>query len=493
MGHDRQVDLAVDLSQRTGRTDAIYRALHGALTTGRVPAGERLPSTRDLATRPRGVARDASPPRTSGWSPRASSARGSAPARSSPTARERHADSCRQRRPGALRPRAGWRWTAHAGERRRGRRRPTTSASASPTPSCSRSTPGAGCWPPSCGCGANSPGTYAEPAGHLGLRQAVARYVAARRGRCAPRPDDVVVTNGTQQALDLIARVLLEPGDVVAVEDPGYPPARDLFASLGARVVRCPVDAEGLVVDAAAGPARGSSTSRRRTSSRWACRCRCARRRGAARRGRSGTARRSSRTTTTASSGSPPAAGAAAEPRPPPAGCSTSARSRRRCCPRCGSASSWRRRRCGPPCARRGSSATGTGRSRPRRRWPGSWTRACSPGTSARPLGVYAARHEAIVLDDTGGLADRLELVPSSAGLHVCAADCPADDAGGPRPWSRAPDRRSVAVESLAAYSREVPSRDGIRARLRRGALEHGAGRASSLRRRPLRRLTAAS
>jgi GntR family transcriptional regulator/MocR family aminotransferase len=44
--------------------------------------------------------------------------------------------------------------------------------------------------------------------------------------------------------------VLLRPGDVVAVEEPGYPPVRDLFRSLGATVVGVPVDAEGLVVDA---------------------------------------------------------------------------------------------------------------------------------------------------------------------------------------------------------------------------------------------------
>jgi GntR family transcriptional regulator/MocR family aminotransferase len=66
--------------------------------------------------------------------------------------------------------------------------------------------------------------------------------------------DDVVVTQGAQQALDLIGRVLIEPGDVVAVEEPGYPPARTLFHTLGARVAGVPVDADGL--DVAALPAR---------------------------------------------------------------------------------------------------------------------------------------------------------------------------------------------------------------------------------------------
>jgi GntR family transcriptional regulator/MocR family aminotransferase len=58
----------------------------------------------------------------------------------------------------------------------------------------------------------------------------------------------VIVTQGAQQALDLIGRVVLDPGDTVAVEEPGYPPARSLFRTLGARVVGVPVDDEGLVI-----------------------------------------------------------------------------------------------------------------------------------------------------------------------------------------------------------------------------------------------------
>ena len=59
----------------------------------------------------------------------------------------------------------------------------------------------------------------------------------------------MLVTQGAQQALDLIARVVVRPGDVVAVEDPGYPPARAAFASLGATVIGVPVDAQGLVTE----------------------------------------------------------------------------------------------------------------------------------------------------------------------------------------------------------------------------------------------------
>jgi GntR family transcriptional regulator / MocR family aminotransferase len=90
---------------------------------------------------------------------------------------------------------------------------------------------------------------YAEPGGHEGLRAEIARFVGVGRSVQAVA-DDVVVTSGAQQAIDLIGRVLVTPGDVVAVEEPGYPPVRALLTSLGARVVGVPVDEEGLVVEA---------------------------------------------------------------------------------------------------------------------------------------------------------------------------------------------------------------------------------------------------
>jgi GntR family transcriptional regulator/MocR family aminotransferase len=92
-------------------------------------------------------------------------------------------------------------------------------------------------------------GVYENPAGNCDLRTAIARHIGISRSVSAS-PDDVIVTNGTQQALDIIARVLLEPGDVVAVEKPGYVPPKDLFKALGARVIGVPVDNEGLVVEA---------------------------------------------------------------------------------------------------------------------------------------------------------------------------------------------------------------------------------------------------
>ncbi|TDD66255.1 PLP-dependent aminotransferase family protein [Actinomadura rubrisoli] len=95
----------------------------------------------------------------------------------------------------------------------------------------------------------DDPAAAGDPAGLRGLREAIARHVGVSRSVRAGA-DDVVVTSGIQQALDLIVRVLLEPGDVVAVEDPGYPPAVMLLRAAGMRVVGVPVDAEGLRVDA---------------------------------------------------------------------------------------------------------------------------------------------------------------------------------------------------------------------------------------------------
>jgi GntR family transcriptional regulator/MocR family aminotransferase len=63
-------------------------------------------------------------------------------------------------------------------------------------------------------------------------------------------PDDVIVTNGAQQAFDLIARVLLRRGSTVALENPGYPMVRILMESMEANVVSVPIDEHGLVVDA---------------------------------------------------------------------------------------------------------------------------------------------------------------------------------------------------------------------------------------------------
>jgi GntR family transcriptional regulator/MocR family aminotransferase len=99
----------------------------------------------------------------------------------------------------------------------------------------------------------NRPPSFRSAQGSQGnyhLRQAVTGHVAVTRA-IACQAGDVLVTAGAQQAFDLLARVLVVPGQtVVAVEDPGYPPLRAAFVAAGARVVPVPVDESGLVVDA---------------------------------------------------------------------------------------------------------------------------------------------------------------------------------------------------------------------------------------------------
>jgi GntR family transcriptional regulator / MocR family aminotransferase len=86
---------------------------------------------------------------------------------------------------------------------------------------------------------------YGSPQGSPALRAALATYLGQARGvRCSP--DHIVIVSGSQQALDLTARVLLDRGDRVAVEEPGYEGARQAFRAVGARLVPAPVDAEGL-------------------------------------------------------------------------------------------------------------------------------------------------------------------------------------------------------------------------------------------------------
>jgi GntR family transcriptional regulator/MocR family aminotransferase len=89
-----------------------------------------------------------------------------------------------------------------------------------------------------------------DPLGEPALRDAIANYVTTSRGaHCTA--DQVFVVNGTQHALDLVARVLLDPGDAAWVEEPGYIGAHAALAAAGARIVPVRVDEHGL--DVAAG------------------------------------------------------------------------------------------------------------------------------------------------------------------------------------------------------------------------------------------------
>src|SRR5215510_4020007 len=86
---------------------------------------------------------------------------------------------------------------------------------------------------------------YGPAAGNLALREVVCSHL--RRSRAAAcDPSQVIIVNGSQQALDLIARVLIERGDRVAIEDPSYQGAREILRAAGAGLLPIEVDREGL-------------------------------------------------------------------------------------------------------------------------------------------------------------------------------------------------------------------------------------------------------
>src|SRR5262249_290868 len=90
---------------------------------------------------------------------------------------------------------------------------------------------------------------YGPPEGYAPLRQAIAAYLQRARAVVC-EPEQIIVVNGSQQALDLTARVLLDAGDRVLIEEPHYQGARQVFLAAGARLMTVPVDAEGLVTTA---------------------------------------------------------------------------------------------------------------------------------------------------------------------------------------------------------------------------------------------------
>jgi GntR family transcriptional regulator/MocR family aminotransferase len=91
---------------------------------------------------------------------------------------------------------------------------------------------------------------YADSAGCLELRKAIADHVQAARGTTCIA-DQVVVVAGAQRGLQMICAMLLDPGDRVWLEEPGYPGARSALAQAGARIVPARVDGQGLDVAAA--------------------------------------------------------------------------------------------------------------------------------------------------------------------------------------------------------------------------------------------------
>jgi GntR family transcriptional regulator/MocR family aminotransferase len=90
---------------------------------------------------------------------------------------------------------------------------------------------------------------YGPSAGSASLREAIADHLRRSRGlACAA--SQVIVVNGSQQALDIAARVLLDRGQRVAIENPQYQGTRDIFNAAGAQLIPVPVDTQGIVTDA---------------------------------------------------------------------------------------------------------------------------------------------------------------------------------------------------------------------------------------------------
>ena len=214
------------------RSKALYSAIRGLIERGAVPAGAKLPTTRDLARRFR-------------------LSRAAAIAAFETLVSEGFAEA----RVGA--------GTFVAGQ---GPRLPQEkTAGRAPDPAASPALP------LTVGVTASDPRTarifrrlmsrhlarptlellrYGDPRGGIELREAIAAYLRAARGvRC--QAHQIVVTSGAQQGLDLLIRAAIRPGDAVWTEDPCYPMAHTALKGGGARVIGVPVDDEGL------DPARG--------------------------------------------------------------------------------------------------------------------------------------------------------------------------------------------------------------------------------------------
>jgi GntR family transcriptional regulator/MocR family aminotransferase len=90
--------------------------------------------------------------------------------------------------------------------------------------------------------------SYGEPAGYFPLRSQIAEYLSVHRGvNCDT--EQVMIVNGTQQAVDIVARIALNPGDQVLFENPGYISARSAFQKHGAEIVPLWVDDDGAMVE----------------------------------------------------------------------------------------------------------------------------------------------------------------------------------------------------------------------------------------------------
>ncbi|MEZ5410921.1 MAG: PLP-dependent aminotransferase family protein [Acidimicrobiales bacterium] len=240
------IDLYLDPGVGRRTSAELFGQIRHAIVTGRLAPGDRLPPSRQLATE-LGVARS-TVTTVYGRLGAEGFVEGRAGAGTvvAAVATRPASDAGRGRRPSALAPRR----SPAAG---------VTLLAAAPGPSPVRidlrtGSPDPALFPVAdwrrvvTGVVRHPPPGYGPAAGLPELRQAIARWIGRWRGVDAD-PAQVVVTAGAQHAFELCAQVLVAPGDVVALEDPGYPPARALFERHGARIAPVPVDGEGMVVD----------------------------------------------------------------------------------------------------------------------------------------------------------------------------------------------------------------------------------------------------
>jgi GntR family transcriptional regulator / MocR family aminotransferase len=232
------IELFVDATQRRGISAALFEQIRTAILTGRLAEGDRLPPTRELAEQI-GVSRQ--------------------------TVTTVYGQLVAE---GYLEGRAGGgTFVCHTTTPREPRRRPV-----SPLAPVGAFEPDLPTPPARPGCAdlrigqpdpalfpladwrhcvvsamQQPPANYGDPAGSPELRRSLAHWIGGSRG-VEVGPDQLVVTSGAQHGIYLVARVLLRPGDTVAIEDPGYLPIRRLFISFGMRVVSVPIDDNGIVV-----------------------------------------------------------------------------------------------------------------------------------------------------------------------------------------------------------------------------------------------------
>jgi GntR family transcriptional regulator / MocR family aminotransferase len=226
------------------RSAALFDQLRSAILTGRLTAGDRLPTSRALAVE-LGIARSTivtvyarlvGEGYAEGRIGDGTFVAGhhKPTARPATASRSRHAARIARPaprgEPSLVAPEGGWRADLRTGR---------------PDPSLFPTTEWRRCVTASLG---RPPPGYGHYAGLPELRQAIAAWIARSRGVQAVA-DDVLITAGAQGAFDLCARTLLGQGDVVAVEDPGYEPARRAFAHHGASLAAVPVDESGMRVD----------------------------------------------------------------------------------------------------------------------------------------------------------------------------------------------------------------------------------------------------